>query len=117
MAGNRSKSENSLQFRKRWRWVAVCGVLTALGLVFVFQRINIHNLSEEIGDLQGSLSQIQQKNSVYRLEIGKLKSPEELQGRVALLGLYMIEMSDPAIEVIEARAGGHSMVADRRMNR
>lgn len=117
MSGNRIKTENSLQFRKLWRWLAVCGVLTALGLVFVFQRISIHKLSEEIDDLQGSLTQIQQKNSVFRLEIEKQKSPEELQDKVAYLGLRMIEMSDPSIDVIEARAGGHSMVADRRITR
>lgn len=95
----------------------MCSVLTALGLVFVFQRISIHKLSEEIDDLQGALTQIQQKNSVYRLEIEKLKSPEELQGRVAMLGLCMIEMSDPSIDVIEARINEHSMVADRRVRR
>jgi len=100
-----------------WRWVAVCGVLTILGLVFVFQRISIHKLSEEIDNLQESLVQTQQKNSVFSLEIQKLKSPEELQDKVAYLGLRMIEMSDPSIDVIEAQAGGRSMVADRRIVR
>jgi cell division protein FtsL len=117
MAANRIKSENSLQFRKLGRWLAVCAVLTALGLVFVFQRISIHQLSEEIDGLESSLTQVQQKNSVFRLEIEKQKSPEELQDKVAFLGLRMIEMSDPSIDVIESRVGGQAMVADRRSAR
>lgn len=117
MSANRLKTENSIQFRKLWKWMGLCAVVTALGLVFVFQQISIHKISQEIDTLEGTLVQIRQKNSVLRLEIEKQKSPEELQHKVAYYGLRMIGMSDPSIQVIEAYTPGHSMVADRRAAR
>ncbi|MEM6821147.1 MAG: hypothetical protein AAF558_04240 [Verrucomicrobiota bacterium] len=115
MASNRIKTGNSLQTRKLWKLFAVCLVMTVLGLVFVFQQIKIHQLADEIDGLEDHLSQVRQKNSVLRLEIEKQKSPEELKHKVAFHGLRMIEMSDPSIQVVEARVTGKAMVADRRI--
>lgn len=103
--------------RNLWKWVAGSFVITALGLVFVFQQVNIHNLAEEINGLEDNLSQIRQKNRTLLLQIEQQKSPENLQDKVAFHGLRMIGMSDPSIQVIEARATGEAMVADRRTQR
>ena len=115
---NRVKTGNSLQIRKLWKLMAVCGVLTALGLVFVFQQINIHKLAEEIDGMESSLAQIRQKNSVLLLQIEKQKSPEELQHKVAYYGLSLVEIDgDSSIVPVDARAAGEAMVADRWISR
>lgn len=114
---NRVKTENALQFRKLWKWLAVFLVATVLGLVFVFQRVNIHNLADEIAALEKNLSQVRQKNGNILLQIEKEKSPKVLVDKVAENSLHLIDINDPSIQVVDARASGDAMVADRRVQR
>lgn len=114
---NRIKTENSLQFRKLWKWFALALMLTVLGLVFVFQRVKIHNLADEIASLERNLEQVRQKNGNILLQIEKEMSPKVLQAKVMENSLHLIEMTDPSIQVVDARNVGDTMVADRRTER
>ncbi|MGF1679510.1 MAG: hypothetical protein ACFCUX_10005 [Candidatus Methylacidiphilales bacterium] len=114
MAGNRIKSTNTLPMARLWKWVAVCALLTGLALVYVFQRVGIHRLSEDVSLLEIRLSQERLKADALLLEIQRQKSPEELQHKVSYYGLHMIEITDPSIDVVDATMEFRSMVAERR---
>lgn len=114
MAGNRLKTTHTIQFRKIWKLVLLCVVVTVFAVVYVFQQVNIHRVANEIEALEENLAQIQQRNAVLMLQIEKQQSPEELQHKVAYYGLRMVEMSDPSVQVVEARTQGYALLADRR---
>jgi cell division protein FtsL len=102
MARNRHRSTNSLQFRSLWKLVAVCCILTAFGLVFVFLQIRTMNAADEIKKLETVLDQVRGKNNALLVQIQHGKSPTQLQRQIVAFRLGLVDMNHPQIVVLDA---------------
>jgi len=69
-------------------------VLAALGGLVVWQRSSLTSMSYDIGRAEGDLRRLEEQNRVYRAELSRLTSNEEIRRRVEEWGLPLAAPGD-----------------------
>lgn len=102
MGRNRPRTANPLQFRSLWKLLAVCTILTAFGLVFVFFHIRAMDIADEIKKIETDLAKIRERNNALAVQIQTAKSPAQLQRQIAAFRLGLVDMNHPQVAVLDA---------------
>jgi len=101
MARNVIRRSNSLEARRLTMFIAALLVLTILCLVFVFLQIRSIQLADDVKKLEGTLQDIEKRNSCLQLEIERRTKPKALADKVAALHLDLVGVSE--LQTIEAQ--------------
>lgn len=72
-------------------------VLAALGSLVVWQRSNLTSMSYDIGRAESDLRRLEEQNRVYRAELSRLTSNEEICRRVEEWHLPLLPPSEGRI--------------------
>lgn len=69
-------------------------VLAAIGSLVVWQRSSLTSKSYEIGRAESDLRKLEEQNRVYRAELSRLTSHEEIRRRVEEWGIPLVSPGD-----------------------
>lgn len=98
MGNNRAKGEYGLRWATVIQWVVAFGVLSALGLNYVWLKNEILRLSGEIGALEKELEGWNRRNARWEANIGVLLASSELERKVREWHLGLVPLGE--LEVI-----------------
>lgn len=90
MSRNRVKNSQSLHWMMVVKYVLIVGLLSVLGLSYILCKNHIVQLANEVGDQEKVLASLRDQNAQLDLVINRMKSPRELQRRVADQRLVMV---------------------------
>jgi len=100
MSRNRLKNSQSLHWMGVVKWLLIVGLMSVLGLSYMFCKNQNLHAAEETSQLQHQLDTIQERNRQLTLDLAGMKSPRELQRRlvqmhstlVSIGNLYVVSM-------------------------
>lgn len=82
MSRNRIKNSQSLHWMSVLKWIVIVGMLSILGLFYVWNKNQNLHMAEETKRLASQLEVIERRNSQLGLDLERMKSQGELQHRL-----------------------------------
>ena len=103
MSRNKIKNSKSLHWMMVVKYVLIAGLLCVLGLSYILCKNHILHLAEQVKDQERELAKIEAKNEQYDVVINQLKSPAELQRRIA--GRQLVQLVELPLVRMDSGAG------------
>lgn len=95
MSRNRMKNSQSLHWMGVMKWVLIVGLMSVLGLSYMFCKNQNLRLAAETRTLRLNLESIERRNNALTLDLEWMKSPALLQRRLVEMGSKLIPLYDP----------------------
>ncbi len=95
MSRNRVKNSQSLHWMGVIKWVLIAGLLSGLGLFYMFSKNQNLHLAEETHKLRLELDGIQKRNEVLALDLEEMKSMSLLKKRLVEMHSNLVPWNDP----------------------
>ena len=95
MSRNRMKNSQSLHWMGVVKWVLILGLMSVLGLSYMFCKNQNLRLAAQTRRLRLNLEAIEQRNTTLSLALDGMKSPAPLQRRLVEMGSRLIFLYDP----------------------
>lgn len=90
MSRNRVKSSQSLHWATVMFWVILIGMMASLGVSYLVLKNRIIRIAEETRKQETELLRWKDRNAQLQAAIQTLRSPQELQRKVAHMGLVKV---------------------------
>ncbi len=90
MSSNRIKGSQSLHWATVLTWIVLIGMMAALGVSYLVLKNKILRIAQETSKQEQELIAWRDRNAQLQAAIQVLKSPQELQRRVAGAGLVKV---------------------------
>ena len=100
MSRNRMKNSQSLHWMGVVKWVLIAGLLSVLGLSYMLCKNQNLHLAEETHRLQVQLDSINKRNAELQMDLNGMKSPRELEKRLARMNSTLVRLPDTRIAVV-----------------
>ena len=108
MSRNRMKNSQSLHWMGVVKWVLILGLMSLLGLSYMFCKNQNLRLADETMQLKHKYEAIMQRNNALWLDLEYMKSPDRLARRLVQMHSTLLPISDPRIVGHVARMEGQS---------
>ena len=100
MSRNRMKNSQSLHWMGVLKWILIVGLMSILGLVYMLGKNQNLYLATETLKLQKQLASIEKRNEQLKLDLNYMKSPSELERRLANMHSTLVRIDMMASNVI-----------------
>lgn len=100
MSRNRLKNSQSLHWMGVLKWILITGLLSVLGLSYMLCKNQNLHLAEQTHRLQVQLDAIQRRNADLAMDLNQMKSPRELEKRLARMNSTLVRFGDPRLVVV-----------------
>jgi hypothetical protein len=100
MSRNRLKNSQSLHWMGVVKWILIAGLLSVLGLSYMLCKNQNLHLAEETHRLQVQLDAIEKRNEELKMDLNGMKSPRELEKRLARMNSTLVRLPDARIAVV-----------------
>lgn len=111
MSRNRLKNSQSLHWMVVLKWVLIVGLVSILGLSYMFCKNQNLHIAAETHTLQLQLDKIKMRNSELSLDLEGMKSPGELQRRLVRMGSSLVNFSDMRLTVVRRDESTRARIA------
>jgi hypothetical protein len=108
MSRNRMKNSQSLHWMGVVKWVLILGLMSVLGLSYMFCKNQNLRLADETRQLRLKLDTIERRNTALALDLEWMKSPALLQRRLVQMRSSLIPLYDPRMIAHVSRMEGQS---------
>ena len=108
MSRNRLKNSQSLHWMGVVKWVLILGLLSVLGLSYMFCKNQNLRLADQRLKLVRTLNSIEQRNTALGLDLEMMKSPALLKRRLAQNHSTLVALYDPRMIAHVYRMEGQS---------
>ena len=108
MSRNRMRNSQSLHWMGVLKWVLILGLVSVLGLSYMFCKNQNMRLADETRQLRLKLERIEQHNTALALDLEMLKSPALLKRRLAQMHSTLLPLYDPQMIAHVRRMEGES---------
>jgi hypothetical protein len=95
MSRNRLKNSQSLHWMGVVKWVLILGLVSVLGLSYMFCKNQNLRLAEQRLKLVRTLNSLEQRNTARWLDLEMMKAPAQLTRRLAANHSTLVRLSDP----------------------
>ncbi len=109
MSRNRMRNSQSLHWMGVLKWVLILGLVSVLGLSYMFCKNQNMQLAAETKQLRVKLERIEQHNTTLALDLEMLKSPMQLKRRLAQMHSTLLPLYDPVMIAHVTRMEGQSV--------
>jgi hypothetical protein len=100
MSRNRMKNSQSLHWMGVVKWVLIAGLLSMLGLCYMYCKNQNLQLAESTHRLELQLGAIQKRNYELMGQLETMKSPQRLQRRLAQMHSDLVRLGDGGVMVV-----------------
>jgi hypothetical protein len=108
MSRNRMKNSQSLHWMGVVKWVLILGLMSVLGLSYMFCKNQNLRLAAETQSLRLKYEAIELRNNAYNLDLERMKSPALLKRRLAEMNSQLIPLYDARMLAHVTRMEGQS---------
>jgi hypothetical protein len=108
MSRNRMRNSQSLHWMGVLKWVLILGLVSILGLSYMFCKNQNMRLAADTKQLRVKLERIEQHNTTLALDLEMLKSPMQLKRRLAQMHSTLLPLYDPQMIAHVRRMEGES---------
>jgi hypothetical protein len=108
MSRNRMRNSQSLHWMGVLKWVVILGLVSVLGLSYMFCKNQNLRLADETNKLAGKLKSIEQHNTALGLDLEMMKSPSLLKRRLELNHSTLVPLYDQRMIAHVTRMEGQS---------
>lgn len=121
MAKNRRNISAAVRFGPAIKALLVCSILVGAGVGYVWQKKQIHDLGQQIGERQTRLRKLQDQNGKLKIQVATLSSQTALMLRIQqmkLVGLgppqqsQIVRLPEPPLAAEAAPANAEPMPVD-----
>jgi hypothetical protein len=109
MSRNRMRNSQSLHWMGVLKWILILGVVSILGLSYMFCKNQNMRLADETRQLRLKLDSIERHNTALALDLEMLKSPALLKRRLAQMHSTLVPLYAPAMIAHVTRMEGQSV--------
>src|SRR5919202_1936100 len=97
MHAPRRKQMNTIEAASLARWIVVTAFVSLVGLVYVYETLQLHSLGSQKKALENELASLRAQNEVANVQIAALTSRSALQRRLKEGYLKMIPIAEQNI--------------------
>lgn len=108
MSRNRMRNSQSLHWMGVMKVVVLLGILSVLGLSYMFCKNQNMRLADETHQLRKKLEGIERHNTTLALDLEMMKSPELLRRRLVQMRSTLVPLYDPRMLAHVTRMEGQS---------
>jgi len=108
MSRNRMKNSQSLHWMGVVKWVLILGLMSVLGLSYMFCKNQNLRLAAETQGLRLKYEAIERRNTALSLDLEWMKSPALLKRRLVEMHSQLIPLYDPRMLAHVTRMEGQS---------
>ena len=95
MSRNRMKNSQSLHWMGVVKWILIASLLAGLGLCYMICKNQNLHLAQKSQDFERQLEAIKARNSELEADLESMKSPRQLERRLALQHSTLISWGNP----------------------
>jgi hypothetical protein len=100
MSRNREKNSQSLHWMGVVKWVLILGLLSGLGLGYMFCKNRNLHFAEETHKLEVQLEALNERNDELRGDLEAMKSPRGLERRLVAMHSSLIRLDEMQENVV-----------------
>jgi len=93
MSRNRMKNSQSLHWMGVMKWIMIVGLLSVLGLSYMFCKNQNMHMAEEVRGMQNQLGAIRKRNETLAFDLEKMKTLDELKRRLVAMRSPLVPVS------------------------
>jgi hypothetical protein len=108
MSRNRMKNSQSLHWMGVVKWVLILGLMSVLGLSYMFCKNQNLRLAAQTRDLRLKFEAIERRNTALSLDLEWMKSPALLKRRLVEMNSQLIPLYDPRMIAHVTRMEGQT---------